>query len=397
MKTAKRKKVGESVERTLIQVEDDAKFMMKAHVIQLYPTSKESHILNDWIASNRKVWNCGVHAIYTNLKNDPTYKPSEIALRDAYVIAKRMTDKTKKELGWTLRTPKRIREGAIKDLVSGYKGCETRRLKKQIKAFHMKPKDKTDTKQTILISSDSSYIRKGRLVTNGLSMRMREKMEDCALEHNMRLVRIKGLYFICIPISTSISGIERVCQTERIVSVDPGINIFGTYYSPSGEWGEIGLDLKERLKRFYNIENAITQSTRMTPQRKLKALQKIALRIIGMVDDFHWKLAYWYLDNFKTILIPRLYVATCSAELKRLQKDFRHCQFVDRLIHVSRFYRDSRIYVVSERNSTRSCTGCLSMNTTRKDGLVICHNKKCGLITHRDYGASRNVFLIQLR
>ena len=387
----KMKKKGIPWVKEKYRVQPEDKFLLKAKVIEVLPTCKEKRILNDWIASFRKVYNVSCHMLNKELKEEK--KPSEYDLRDRFVIAKRMTPTVRKQLEWTLRTPKRIREGAVKDLLSSYQSCSTQKRKRKIKKFKLKSKNRYDSQQTILISSDSSYIENGRLKTNGLKLRLRETIPDCSLEHNMRLMRIGGLYFICIPYSSSLDFIPRQSQTEKMVSIDPGCNVFTSFYSPQGEYGVAGEDWKDRLNTIYEKEEAIKGST-LSVERKKKALKKLQRIIIGMRDDFHWKLCYWYLDNFKYIFIPRLYVSKTRKDTKRHMKDMKHCLFVDRLIHVSRLYPSSRVFVCSERNSTKSCTLCLSMNTIAKE-TIRC--KSCGFEIHRDIGASRTIFLVQQR
>ena len=59
-------------------------------------------------------------------------------------------------LGWTFRTPKRIREYAVKDILSCFKSGETRVKKKQIKKFIINNKKKKEHKKSI------SLPKKGR-------------------------------------------------------------------------------------------------------------------------------------------------------------------------------------------------------------------------------------------
>ena len=416
MKAKKYEKKGIPYAKNKICVSEEDKFMMSAQVIQLLPTSKQLKGVNDWIAASRKVFNCGNHEMKTNNKT------SEVFLRDKFVIAKNMTPEIRKSMDWTLRTSKRIREGAIKDLVSCYKSCITRVKKKQIKRFNIKPKDRTASRQTILISSDSSYIKNGKLKTNGLEIQMKEILPDMPIEHNMRLTRIDGLYYIAIPNSKSPSSIKCKSSTENIISIDPGVNMFATYYCPSGEWGEIGIDkkdkiyydkkhsklnktpitktncvvgsLKDRLQEFYDKEVSIRRSDRLSIKKQEKALKKITRCKIGMINDFHWKTCHWLLKNFKTILIPRLYVSKSNKKLKQLQNDIRHCHFVDRLIHKSQLYPESQIHECNESYTTKTCTGCLS-EKTKISNIIECLS--CKLKIHRDLSASRNILIKHLK
>ena len=54
-------------------------------------------------------------------------------------------------------------------------------------------------------------------------------------------------YFIYITNFPEIK--EREHKTDKIVSIDHGIDVFGTFYSPQGEWGEICKDFDKNLEK----------------------------------------------------------------------------------------------------------------------------------------------------
>ena len=86
-------------------------------------------------------------------------------------------------------------------------------------------------------------------------------------------------------------------------------------------------------------------------------------------------------------------------EINDIQAEIRHCQFVDRLVYKSSLYSNTKIYVISEAYTTKSCTECLSLNTKKINNLktrqtassIEC--KDCGFKIHRDYNGSRNMIL----
>ena len=107
------------------KIDQSYPFIPQSKTIMLNPTSKQRKVINDWIASTRKVWNVSLNHINSN----KDFIISDIALRDMFVIKKNMQMDVLNQLEWTLRTPKRIREYAVKDLVACFKGGITR-LKK---------------------------------------------------------------------------------------------------------------------------------------------------------------------------------------------------------------------------------------------------------------------------
>ena len=59
--------------------------------------------------------------------------------------------------------------------------------------------------------------------------------------------------------------------------------------------------------------------------------KKIKKKIRNKRDDLHWKICHWLFKNYKTIIIPRLYInKSTSKELKDMMRDMKHCLFVDR-------------------------------------------------------------------
>jgi putative transposase len=348
---------------------ENLNYIPSSKKIQLLPTNKQRRILNDYFASCRKVWNVCLHEIKT------TGNMKEFNLRDKFITAKKMEGKLK----WTLRTPKRIREYALKDLLASYKGGLTRVKKKQIRTFKINSKKKED-KQSISLPKHSSWLKEGILKVCGMQIKLKEKT-SLVLNHNMRCTKDGNLFFVYIP---DFRSFEYKNQEEKqgLISIDLGVNTFGTYYSPDYEWGEIGTDVKEKLKSFYKKERNMKKN-----KKSKKALDKLKNRKINLIDDFHWKTVHWILSNYKEVLISRLYVPKTGTLTKRQMNDIRHCLFVDRLEYKSMFYKDRVIHEGKEHYTSSCCTKCGSRNVVKGSTLKC---KDCGFEIHRDLGGARN-------
>jgi len=72
----------------------------------------------------------------------------------------------------------------------------------------------------------------------------------------------------------------------------------------------------------------------------------------------------------------------------------RHCQFVERLIYKSVFYKDIEIHKCKEHYTTQSCPKCGSKKTLR-DKTIECKN--CNFVIHRDLGGSVNMVFKSLK
>lgn len=357
-----------------------SKYIPSSRCYKLSITKEQKKIINDWFASVRKVWNVSLHHLNTH----PEEKISDTNLRDKFVIQKQMKPDILKQMKWTLRTPKRIREYATKDLVASYKGCFERLKKKQITHFHIKPKSKNDFKQTICLPHESSYIKNNNLHVCSLDLKIKEKIQDQEIKHNMRLQRRNNTYYVHIVTYKETQGLKP--SQNKIVGIDPGINIFHSLYSPSGEYGLVGETLRPKLERIYK---KIDYMKKYNPNKK-KAIKKRENQIYNMVDDFQWKYCHYLLSNYDKIVIPRLYIRKQNNNIKRISHDMRHCMFVDRLKYKCIEYKGVEIHECKEHNTSRTCTNCLSRKTI-KGTTIKC--KKCNFEIHRDISGARNMII----
>ncbi len=380
--------------------------VFKSRVVEVSLTSKQINKINDWIAATRKIWNLSLQYINKNRKQ----KFSSNNVRDLFVTRKNMCKRLEKQIEWTFRTPKRIREYAVKDLFSCIQSTKTRYFKnkklyelKKLKKKPRKPKinskSKYSKKQTISLPKESSYIFNKTKTVNGIETEysvlrvcsediiLKEKFEPTKnLSSNMRLSRVGFNYFISIPIKTNI--IEQKNSKDKMCSIDPGENIPWTYYDPTGEYGFIGLGLKEKIYSIYSkIESLKSKNKRN------KSIKKQERKIINLVDDLQWKVCHWLLSRYNKIIIPRLYVSNCSKIRKQLQADMRHCTFVDRLIGKSISYKNTEIHCCKEHGTSMTCTNCGSTNTV-KDVTVRCSD--CNFEIHRDLSGARNIMVKHL-
>lgn len=376
-------------------LKDFDSYIPSSRKYKLIPTESQRKTLNDWFASVRKIWNVCLNYIKIN-----KIKPKDLdeyKLRNLFVIKKTMPEKFKKELNWTFRTPKRVREYAIKDLMTSYQSAETQLSNKQIKNYIIRPKSKIAKRQNICISAETSSIMDGMLklsknLSNIKIKSKEEKLIDGCLSNNSRIVREGDNYFVHIP--KFIEPEEKDCiVTDKIISIDLGINIFGTFYNPDGAWGEIGLNVRDRLQTIYNKEKAIKHNKKMALKRKKRALQKCKEKIINLIDDFQWKMVQWILYHYKEVMLSRLYVRKTCPQLKRFFKDMRHCEFVDRLEYKSMFYNGRIIHEIKEYYTSSVCVKCGSMNVI-KGKTIKCN--KCGFEIHKDLSGSIGIFMAYL-
>ena len=244
---------------------------------------------------------------------------------------------------------------------------------------HVLPKEK-------LISTNGPKIKSQSLPFPSLEKKIK-------LDHNLKLSRIGNKYFIYFvdfmtPETTNI-------KTDKLVSIDPGVDMFVTYYSPHGECGEIGEDIPYKINKLRKKEKFIKEKFKERRQKVESISSKINNKIVNLIDDFHWKTVHFLIRNFDKILIPRLYVSKCHKKVKDMQREIRHCQFVDRLIYKSSFYAPKEVHEVKEHWTSKTCTNCGNIKRNLgRNKIYKCD--KCKIIIGRDLNASRNILLKHL-
>jgi len=215
---------------------------------------------------------------------------------------------------------------------------------------------------------------------------LEEKIENQDIKSNMRLTRIGLNYYVHIP--SFISEKNKKESNEGLVGIDPGINIPFTYYSPQGEYGFIGMKLRKILEKKYKKIESIRKRT-----NNKAIIKKHENQIVNIIDDFHWKTIHWLLKKYNKIVIPSLYVRNCNSQIKKLQGDMRHCEFVNRLIYKSIEYKNVEIHHCKEHYTSMTCTNCGSLKTV-KDKVVKCLD--CKFQIHRDLSGARNMIIKHL-
>ena len=115
-------------------------------------------------------------------------------------------------------------------------------------------------------------------------------------------------------------------KTDKLISIDPGVDTFITYYSLQGEWGKIGKDVSPKISKLREKERKIKEKFEENKKKVKSISSKINNKIINLIDDFHWNTTHFLLENFDKILIPRLYMSKCNKTVKEKQRDLRQCQ-----------------------------------------------------------------------
>ena len=136
---------------------------------------------------------------------------------------------------------------------------------------------------------------------------------------NSRLIWRYGKWWVAVPyIEKLISGEN---QVSKIVSLDPGIRSFITFYSLDYS-GHIGKSDFSRIQRLcHHLDNLISKRDLTKNKQKRRSLTKASRRmrakIKNLITEIHHKTAKFLTDNFDVILLPTFETKQMSRKIGR--------------------------------------------------------------------------------
>jgi len=138
---------------------------------------------------------------------------------------------------------------------------------------------------------------------SGKGLFYRESLPEIPLDS--RLIRQYGEWFLSVPHKVKTSVAE---SQGRIVSLDPGVRTFQTFYSETSA-GWLGYDDFGRIQRLcYWLDDLISRTAKTTNAKRKRSMKRaqdrIRKKIKNLVKELHNKAAKFLVDNFDIILLP---------------------------------------------------------------------------------------------
>jgi putative transposase len=351
----------------------------KSKKIRIYPTKKQRFVFKQWLGTSRRFFNDAIKYLQTSGTSAAwkIIKGPQIASAPI----------------WAEKMPYQIKSVAIRDacfavIAAKRKGKQTGQWQK----VHFKKK--RDPIQ-------SCYIPKGSITKVGIYPRLTGELkwsENLPKEFgDGRLVFENGRWFVCLP--TKIRRKESDNQ-GRVVSLDPGVRTFLTYFSETG-CGKLGIGDFGKIQRLCehvdNLISRISKASHQQKQRFKKAAARMRWRIRDLVNELHHKSAKFLVENFDIILLPTFetknMVKRVSRKIKsktvRSMLTWAHYRFKIFLKHKAFEFGKTVIDVnESYTSKTVSWTGEIIEIGSRKK-----IQSKDGCIMDRDYNGARGIFL----
>jgi len=218
-----------------------------------------------------------------------------------------------------------------------------------------------------------------------------------------RLVNHYGCWYVCMPTTTT----RHVAENQgRVVSLDPGIRTFLTWYSEA-DCGKIGCYDIGRIQRLcVYLDDLLSRAARTTARHRRGmrwAASRMRRKIHNLIDELHHKAARFLVDNFDVILLPTFEVRGMTAKLGRKinrksvrsMLNFAHFRFKQFLKHKA-FEAGKTVIDVNEAytSKTVSWTGEVIDNL---GGHKTVKSRLTGDAMDRDYNGARGILLRALR
>ena len=351
--------------------------MVRSKKIRIYPKPESRQRLNKYTGLSRYWYNKAIEY----LRN----KGTRAVLGEVRKIQKQEHPE------WAFDCPQRIREHAMADACKAVKNAKLKyKTSKKIQKVSFRSK-----KDTIQCFGFDAQSVKANFVFNPKHRCCFHATEDfkTTLE-GIRIVKEDNCWFLIVPQSINIKTPDT--QRGYIVSLDPGIRTFITFYSPMLH-GKIGEGDFQRIFRLcLHLDRLISKKSKAKCKAKRninKAMQRLRWKIYNLVDDLHKKTAHFLVRNFENILIPTFETSQMSRKLHsktaRSMLSFAHYRFKQFLKAKAEQY-SANVFEVSEAYTSKTCSYCGKLHNIGSKKVMKC---SCGVVIDRDINGARGILL----
>ena len=208
--------------------------------------------------------------------------------------------------------------------------------------------------------------------------------------------------------------------TKRVVSTDPGVRAFQTWYAPAtGNHGELFRGGREQIQdrcariddltsqlalRGRNYTTAAPDRSRRQRRQRYRQLKRTLARERCRLRDFvaagHYAAANHLLRHHELVIAPKLATSQMvpkdgrvfGSRAARSMLTWSHGLFTQRLHSAA--YRHAGRHVISdsgEPGTSKTCTDCGHWNANL-GGDATCACSRCGTVVKRDLNGARNNF-----
>lgn len=261
--------------------------------IRFYPNSTQVKHLNNFFGTHRYLYNKTISYFNNKCEND-IFSTSLATMRPILMKSNKDMDENDNEY-WLKDIPYDTRQLAIKNALSSIKSTFELLKNKRIRHFHHKYKSKKDKKQVFFVDHralKNLHLFPSLLKDDGklkVENRYKKKYKDYIPEKDLIILRDGKKYFILF---SKEKKFEKIEQNNKIISLDPGIKKFQSFYTPDGYCGSFGNN--ELKKKILKIETKVDKLKSIQSKSKDKKFKKrinekcykLKTKVKNIISDF---------------------------------------------------------------------------------------------------------------
>ena len=364
--------------------------------IRIYPSAKQKEYFETFFGASRYIYN---KTIDWKKKNKEEKSLSLSKIRPYIIKSNKDLDNNYNE-AWLKNIPYDTRQLSLKNALSSIKSSIALLKNNHIQYFSHKFKSKKDKKQSFYI--DHRALKNlnlfPSLLKNNKKLKVKKrykKYENYISSSDSILLKDGKNYYLLFTKEKKKENI--IEQKNDIISLDPGIKKFQSFYDTNGYVGEFGnIELKNKL---FKIEKKIDKLTSISTKRKKSRFRnkcyKLRTKAKNIVSDFHWKLSHFLCKNYKVVLLPIFKSKKMRSNLNcinnRVLNLYSHYKFQQKMIYQGKKY-GCQVIIVDESYTTKTCGSCGTINNFIGNSNVFWCSS-CKIELDRDYQAARNILI----
>ncbi len=372
--------------------------------IRFYPTIIQKEYFKQFFGTHRYLYNKTIK-YFQNLDKNAKISLTIPFIQPLIMKNNKDMDDNDPEV-WLKNIPHDTRKLAIRTAIDAIKSSIELMKKKHIKKFKHKLKNKDDNRQVFHV--DHRALKNLRLFPTLLKENSRLIVKnkyndyyDYMPDHESIILKDGNKYFILFIKEENFNKYE---QKNEIISLDPGVKKFQSFYTPDGYCGSFGdktlkekvIKIEKKIDKLKSISS--NKEIKMSKSKKnylIKKCYKLKTKVKNIINNFQWKISSFLAKNYKNILLPEFKTQkmqqTLNPYTNRYMNILSHYKFKEKMKYQCEKY-GSNLKIVNENYTTKTCGCCGCMNHfVGNSNIFWC--PYCKVELERDYQAARNILM----
>lgn len=392
---------------------------VKTFKLKIYPSNKQTNIINHWFFLVNKVYNFTNEYIknticipnyFINKKNiiDLNYKfisdSKKIKETLNFINLRKKLNDFISELHKDNNINRHTLDYSVKLCVEMYKSLYSNYKNKNIKHFNVKNLLENRRRFNLTLEPCNFSKNKNAFCCGVLGlMKSNKQFNSLKLNHNIILQcdNIKKEYYLLIPVDCN--NKINVFREEKC-GIDIGVRTFMTIYSKN-KCIEIGKNICNSIDKFNKKLDKLKshlELKKLTEKKYKKTRIKYQEKINNKINDMHKKVSTFLLKNYEVINIGKVSIKNMTSNLKGNIKEITkkrllklsHYRFREYLKLNSLKY-GNKINEIDEYMTSKKCHNCENIKKNLGSNKIY-DCEKCKIKLNRDINASINIYNLKV-